>query len=164
MQVELTPDQAALITRGIIDWRTAAAGDSFTEFDNHYLSLKPSFRARHASFEEIEELLLIRGMTPELFHGSYVRDNQGQLRPIVGLKECLSVYGGVGGFDVNTTAGALMRGLGVSPAAVAQIEARRRRQPIKSMDEVAAYNDGSPGFGRLGLTASPICVPSSVTP
>lgn len=158
LAVGATPEQAGLITRGILDWRTAAPGDSFTEFDNHYLSLKPSFRARHASFEEIEELLLVRGMTPELFHGRYIRNNQGQLMPIVGLKECLSVYGGVGGFDVNTTAGALMRGIGVSPAAVAQIEARRRFQPIKSMDEIAAFNDGSPGFSRLGLIPSPICV------
>ncbi len=158
LAVGAQPDQVQTITQGIVDWRTAAPGDAFTQFDQHYLSLKPSFRARHASFEEIEELLLVRGMTPDLFYGRYERDNQGRLFSVAGLKDCLSVYGAVGGFDVNTTAPALMRALGVSPGAVAGIVARRQAQPVKSMDELAPFNDGSPGFGRLGLTASPICV------
>ena len=34
---------------------------------------------RHASFEEIEELLLVRGMTPELFYGNYIADAEGRL-------------------------------------------------------------------------------------
>ena len=43
-------------------------------FDQYYLSLTPSFRARHASFEEIEELLVVKGMTPDLYYGTYDRD------------------------------------------------------------------------------------------
>jgi len=40
--------------------------------DGYYLSLTPSFRARHASIEEIEELLLVKGVTPDIFYGTYV--------------------------------------------------------------------------------------------
>ena len=32
----------------------------------------PSFRAPHASFQEIEELLLVKGVTPDIFYGTYV--------------------------------------------------------------------------------------------
>jgi general secretion pathway protein K len=157
LAVGAPPDQAALITRGILDWRAPAAGGSFTEFDQYYLSLKPSFRASHASFQEIEELLLVRGMTPELFHGRYERTPDGRLVPVAGLKDVLSVYGAVGGFDVNTSAPALMRAIGVSPQAVDGIVAQRRVRPIKSMGDLGAFNDGSPGFSRLGVTVSPIC-------
>src|SRR5947209_2801811 len=64
-------DQGARIVEGVLAWRSASPGGSYTQFDRHYLGLKQSFQARHASFEEIEELLLVRGMTPELFHGRY---------------------------------------------------------------------------------------------
>ena len=55
------PEQAQAITQGILDWRKPSPGGSFTQFDQYYLTLTPSFRARHASFQEIEELLLVRG-------------------------------------------------------------------------------------------------------
>ena len=45
-------------------------------FDQYYFTIAPTFRARHASFEEIEELLLVRGMTPELFYGNYIPDSE----------------------------------------------------------------------------------------
>jgi general secretion pathway protein K len=155
--VGATPDQAALITAAIVDWRTPSPGGTFTEFDKFYLSLKPSFHARHASFEEIEELLLVRGITPDLFHGRFVDNGQGSLVPVPGLKDCFSIYGGVSNFDVNTASPALMRGIGVGPAAVAGILAYRAARPIKSMSDVSAFSDGSPGFGRLGLSVSPVC-------
>ena len=42
-------DQAQGIVQGILDWRSASPGGAFTQFDQHYLGLTPSFRARHAS-------------------------------------------------------------------------------------------------------------------
>jgi type II secretory pathway component PulK len=57
--------QAAAIVAGILDWRSTSPGGSFTSFDQHYLSIAPTFRARHASLQEIEELLLVQGITPE---------------------------------------------------------------------------------------------------
>jgi len=49
-----------------------------------------------------------------------------------------------------------MRSLGVSPATVAGILAYRAGQPIKGMADVASLNDGDPGFGRLGMSVSPV--------
>jgi general secretion pathway protein K len=154
--VGASPGQAAAIAAAIVDWRSPSPGGSFTAFDQFYLSLKPSFHARHASIEEIEEILLVRGMTPDLFHGHFIPDAEGRLVPLPGLKDCISVYGGTGNFDLNTVSPSLMRGLGVGPGAVAAILARRAAAPIASPAEVASLNDGSPGFGRLGLTVSPV--------
>ncbi len=53
------PARAQQITDGIVDWRTPCPEPS--AFDQYYFSLGPTFRARHASLLEIEELLLVRG-------------------------------------------------------------------------------------------------------
>ena len=62
------PSQAATIAEGIVAWRTPAAGGQPAE---QAVSVQgPSFQPAHTSFEEIEELLLVRGVTPDLFYGS----------------------------------------------------------------------------------------------
>ena len=64
------PGRAETIAAAIIDWRTPINPQQGGAFDQVYLSRSQSFRAPHASFEEIEELALVQGMTQELFHGS----------------------------------------------------------------------------------------------
>ncbi|MGI8744577.1 MAG: general secretion pathway protein GspK [Bryobacteraceae bacterium] len=149
-------DRAAQIVAGILDWRASSAGGAYTQFDQHYLGLKQSFQARHASFEEIEELLLVQGITPEMFYGHYVRDAQGRLTPVAGLKDCTSIYGAVNGFDANTVEPALMRAIGISPDTVSAIVALRRASPIRSLDELAPFRANEPAFARLTLGPSPI--------
>src|ERR1700689_3934929 len=95
------PNRPKAIVAGILDWRGATPGGSFSELDQYYLSLAPSFRARHASLQEIEGLLLVRGITPDLFYGSYTRDVEGRLIPHAGLRDCLSVFGSMRALDVN---------------------------------------------------------------
>jgi general secretion pathway protein K len=148
---------AQAIAQGIVDWRSASEGGAFTGFDQYYMALTPSFRARHASFQEIEELLLIRGVTPDLFYPSYTRDLQGRLMPRAGLRDCLSVYGSVGVVDVNSAEPAVMLAMGVSPGTVAAIADLRRRTPIKAQDQLSPLSDGSPGFALLGIVPSSIC-------
>lgn len=146
------PARAAGIVEAILDWRTPAPEGLPTPFDRYYLSLTPSFQARHASFEQIEELLLVRGMTPELFHGAMVRDPQARLVPRGGLKHCVSVYGTTSQVDVNTAPPAVLAALGLSPAGVESVLAARTAQPIRAHEQLAALGLGrEPGFGRLGI-------------
>lgn len=147
---------AQTITQGIVDWRVPSEGGAFTAFDQYYMTLTPSFRSRHASFQEIEELLLIRGVTPDLFYPSYTRDLQGKLTPRAGLRDCLSVYGGTVVVDVNTAEPAVMEAIGVSPETAAAIVSMRRVAPFKSQDRLSGLADGSTGFSRLGLAPSSI--------
>jgi general secretion pathway protein K len=148
----LPPDQAPATVQGILDWRSPSPGGSFTQFDQYYLTLTPSFRARHASFQEIEELLLVRGVTRDLFYGSYSPDSQGRLVRRAGLRDCLSVYGSNGLIDVNTAEPAVMQAIGVSPGAVAAIVALRQTTPIQSANQISGFSDGSQGFSRLQRT------------
>ena len=143
-----TPDQAVAIAAAVADWRQ---GDprAITQFDQFYLSLHPSFRSPHASFREIEELLLVRGMTPELFYGGYRQAPDGRFYPYGGVRDCLSVYGSTTQFDVNTASPALLAALGAPPAAVSVIVNMRNLAPIKSMDQIHAVLGNAPWLSRL---------------
>lgn len=145
-----SPERASEITAAIVDWRTPLPGQGLTEFDQFYAGLRPSFRGRHASLEEVEELLLVKGMTPELFYGTYVRDRAGNLVPTGGLRNCVSVYAIPDNVDVNTAEPAVLATIGIDPEMVNAIIQRRHAAPFHNMQEVQAFvQGGGPGAGRL---------------
>ena len=150
----VTPDRAGMIVQGILDWRAPTPGGAFTDFDQYYLSLTPSFRSRHASFEEIEELLLVRGVTPELFYGGYDKGPDGNLLPRPGLKDCLSVYGGSAVYDINTVAAPVMVAAGLAPQTAALIVAMRQQKPFLKQEEINAVPEIGAAGGHIGLGAS----------
>jgi general secretion pathway protein K len=122
------PAHAQEIAAAIVDWRTPIGVNGSGAFDADYQSQTPSFRARHASFEEIEELLSVKGVTPDLYYGTYVRDtsvNPPQLVAKGGLKDCVSVYGSYGPLDVNGAAPAAMSAAGVPQDVINAVVARR---------------------------------------
>ncbi len=146
------PERARLAARAIVDWRSPAPGGVPTLFDRSYLARTPSFRARHASFEETEEVLLVEGMTPELFYGTYERDSEGRLRRRSGFRDCVSVYGSAGRFDVNSADPALLVSLGLDPGLVASLVERRRVRPFLAMEELEPLRRfAGPGAERLGI-------------
>lgn len=155
VSVGADPERAREIALGIVDWRTPVAPGVLTPFDQYYLGLAPSFRARHASFEETEEVLLIKGMTPELYYGTYETDAEGKLHLRGGLRDCLTVYSNYGRFDVNTAPPALLAAIGLTPDTVAAIVETRRRAPFRTLDQLAAFGRG-PAFSRLGIGGNTI--------
>ncbi|HVW08609.1 MAG TPA: hypothetical protein VHC90_08505, partial [Bryobacteraceae bacterium] len=87
---------ATEITSAILDWRAPPDPLHPSPFDSFYLSQNPSFLPRHASYQEDDELLLTKGMTPEIYYGNSLGN------PHSGLRECLSVDGSDYGIDINT--------------------------------------------------------------
>ena len=149
------PVRARQIAEGIVDWRSPAAGPSI--FDQYYFSLGPTFRARHASFVEIEELLLVEGMSPELFYGNYTTGPDGRLYARGGLRDCLSPWGSLGPFDVKSASPALLEAMGATAEQTAALVARRQSEPFGVAQEtgplparIAPYN----GFTIYTLRAS----------
>ena len=119
---------AVRIAPAIVDWRSRY--NPQTAMDPLYLQLNPTFRVPHASFQQIEELSSVYGMTPELLYGRVERAPDGSWVPRAGLRDCLSVYGGSGSFDINSVQPALMAATGVPPGGVATVVALRRQAPI----------------------------------
>jgi general secretion pathway protein K len=130
------PQRAALVTAGIMAWRGGGGGAAPSS--PFSAETGPTFQPRGASFEEIEELLLVQGMTPELFYGNYVAEGD-RLSPRGGLRESLSVWGSQGPFDANAVSPALLETLGAPPAAIAQFVQRRTQAPFRNLAEVASF-------------------------
>lgn len=139
---------AQQIAAAIVDWRSSVSPIGANSLDDYYLSLNspggPTFRARHASFEEIEELLFVRGMTPELFYGNYISDAQGRLYPRGGLRDCLSVWGSLGPFDVNTASPALLEAIGLDPRQIDALMRQRTLQPLASPEDLQRMGIANP--------------------
>jgi general secretion pathway protein K len=133
------PGKAEAIAGAIDSWRKPGDGGAPSGFSSSSL---PSFQVPHASFQEIEELLLVPGVTPDLFYGTYVPTEAaepavapdgspaGRLSPRGGLMDCLTVYGSGGQVDANTAAPAVLAAIGMPPFAIQSLVARRRQAPL----------------------------------
>lgn len=99
-------DIAREIARDIIDWRDYGRRKAEGFFsDDYYVSLYYPYRMKEKNFERIDELLLVKGITRELFDA---------LRPFV------TVWGD-GRIHVNTASSVVWRALGLDPSLVAKI-------------------------------------------
>ena len=154
----IEPARALALAAGIVDYRerlrqglvsygltldelTAQAGSSVDE---------SSFRSRVASIQELEELLTVPGMTPELYYGGYRENAKGELVRVSGLRELLTVRGSAV-VDVRYAPVPLLRAGGLSESAVEQIEEIRRRRPIAPNDPIASSLADLRGPVRLGV-------------
>jgi general secretion pathway protein K len=145
------PERAQQIVAGIVDWRRPAPPGALDAFDAQSSGLNPSFPVRHASMEEIEELLFIQGVTPELFYGTYQRDAQGVLRLHHGLRDCLSVYGATMQIDANTAQPEVLEAVGLPPEVTDALVRARSLKPFRTGAELVAFGQDLPGFQRLGI-------------
>jgi general secretion pathway protein K len=91
-----------VVVDSVQDWR-----DQNEEYrlngaeSDYYLSLPVPYRSKNADFDSVEELLQVKGVTPEMFRG----------RPETpGLGEYLTVAG-VGAINVNTVSPVVLRAL-----------------------------------------------------
>jgi general secretion pathway protein K len=141
--------RAGVIASAIVDWRAPSNGGG--AFDGYYLSRVPSFQSPHASFEEIEELLAVRGVTPDIFYGTWApaaANGDPAVSPLVrhaGLIDCLTVYGGLGNFQSGTAEPAVLAALGTAPDVIQGI-AMQRANGVNSSDSSRIMMQGNAVF------------------
>lgn len=146
MALGLPPEAARQAGQAVLHWRGAGGGP----LDTMYLSRTPSFRAPHASVDQLEELMSVMGITPELFYGGYTRSPEGGLVPRPGLRDCLSVYSAGTSFDINTVSPAVMLAVGVPPPGVEAVVNLRRQAPIRQIGAVGPLLGPAAGRFRIG--------------
>lgn len=137
-----TPEEPATeIAEAIVDWRTPVDPLRPSPFDAFYLSQSPSFLPRHASFLENEDLLLVKGITPDLYYGAALDNTHA------GLRDCVSVYGSGYGVDINTAQPAVLQAIGMDPSDVQALVRTRATHPILS---AAEFNQIVESLGPAG--------------
>jgi general secretion pathway protein K len=134
---------AGQITMTIVDWRTPLGGAPV-------LPAGPTFSPPHASFQQIEELMSVNGVTPDLFYGRMEHASDGRWIARSGLRDCLSVYSGSSAHDVNSVQPAVLAAEGFAPGAIAAVVTMRKQGPI-TRERLAAF---APNLGEMagGLT------------
>jgi general secretion pathway protein K len=161
MALGVEQGQASEITRAIVARRTprVGSGGGLGGGAGGAFSLAPgsSFPTVGASLQEIEELLSVRGITPELFYGTYVPapgdpgPDQPRLIRRSGLVECLSVFGSKGPVDANTADPAVLTALGMTPDVVQFLLRLRRVAPLtqERLNQLAPMLGPAAQFLRL---------------
>jgi type II secretory pathway component PulK len=139
-------DDVAIIVDGILGWRSY--GDASQEgfySQNYYANLAEPYSPKGADFEILEELLLVQGVTPQIFH---------ELRPYI------TVYGD-GLVNINTASAVILETLGLEPPLVDKIlEVRRGEDAIEATRDdhifLRAYDIAAEVQQRVSLTAEEI--------
>ena len=115
--------------------------------DDYYLSLRVPYKAKNGNFETIDELLLVKGMTPEILYGNVADPErraaleaqlpwERQLGPgeLLGVARHLSVFG-TGQVNVNTASPEVLRALELRTPEIIAVLARRKEKPFSNTGE-----------------------------
>jgi general secretion pathway protein K len=119
----IDPSDGDVIVDSILDWIDT---DDLTRLNgaesDYYLSLSPPYRAKNGPLDRVEELLLVRGVTPELFYGTPATDKD-PARP--GFADIFTTTSS-GGINVNTASAIVLQAvLGLDDAQVQAVMTRR---------------------------------------
>jgi general secretion pathway protein K len=152
--IGITEPDASIIVDSILDWRTPGpiARPNGAK-DDYYQSLSPSYSIwpDGGRMKAVEELLLIRGVTPEYYYGKREKLPDGQIVDRYGLSKYLTVYSSGQRINVNSAPLPVLLSIpGMPPGAAQAIYERRQLKPFASWDEINREIVPNPGPAILG--------------
>ncbi len=125
------------IVRAIADWRAPATSSVGSVFDQFYSGLEQPYQAAHQPFQRLEELLQVKGVTPELFYGWMERDANDRLVRRGGFNRLLTVYGNSTRLDVNYAPHEVLLSVpGMDEERVRAVVAGRREKLYRNLTEL----------------------------
>ena len=123
-------EQADTIVDSVLDWIDSDETHRLHGAESdYYMSLPNPYKAKNNKFDAVEELLLVKGMTPEILYGT------GKMP---GLSEFLTINGKAGGINVNAAPKEVLVALpGMTPETADMIIGLRTGIEIKDLDAVS---------------------------
>ena len=144
--------------------------------DDYYLSLPTPYRAKNGNFETIDELLLVKGMTPEILYGNVASpqrraelevqlpwERQLASGQYLGVARHLSVFSS-GQVNVNTASGEVLMALGLTAIETNLVVDRRKEVPFHNVGELTNLLTSVAGGGRQGFALVPGGQPDPADP
>jgi len=126
-------EEAMAIVSSIKDWQDRDNVENVGGAeDNYYQSLDYPYFAKNKPIDRLKELLLIKGITPEMYYGT---------DSIPGLKNIFTLYKTGNRFDINTCSPDAFKIYGIDDSVITVILKRRERKPFKNMTEVGEIVD-----------------------
>jgi general secretion pathway protein K len=135
--IGVDPLDGDVIVDSIIDWKDDNDLHQLNGAeDDYYASLSPPYRCKNGPFDRVEELLLVRGVTPEIFYGVTGEDDEPGLP---GLRDLLTTHS-TGQVNINTASAPVLQVLfGLDDVQVGAVLAWRDGQ-----DGIAGTEDDQP--------------------
>jgi general secretion pathway protein K len=152
--LNVDPSDGDIIVDSILDWKEP--GDLHRlngAKSDYYLSLSPPYRSKGAPLDRVDELLLIRGVTPELFNGTPATDKD-PAQP--GLHDVLTTMSS-GQINVNTASPIVLQAmLGLNDVQVQAVLARRDGPDgIPGTDDDLPFHSVAEFFATIGNLDAP---------
>ena len=90
----------------------------------------------NAPFNNMQEVMLVKNMTPDIYFGRIRFDSQSNKhQKVLGLRDIATVGSGSTGIDVNTAPVEVLTALGVPSGMAANIAAERQMKPFADMND-----------------------------
>jgi general secretion pathway protein K len=159
-QMGLEGETRDVVVDSILDWRDT---DDFIHLNgaenDYYQSLKEPYHCKNGTLDSIEELLLIRGVTPDLFYGKKAakKGETGETDETgtggqPGLRDIFSIYSGGEQVDINSASLPVLKAvLGLPTGAARSIVAARGEKVFQNQqDLVLRVPELAPLIGQIG--------------
>jgi general secretion pathway protein K len=142
------------VVDSILDWRDPDDFQRLNGAENdYYQSLKEPYNCKNGNLDSVEELLLVRGVTPDLFHGSKgINKEEGSNTDRAGLKDIFSIYALGEQIDVNSATPLVLNVvLGIPKELSQQMVKAREEKGFESLqDLLQRVPELSPFIGDIG--------------
>ncbi len=128
-------EAANTIVDSVLDWKDKNVGAHRLSGagDDYYESLPNPYKAKHADFDTVEELMLVKGVTPEILYGS----GEGK-----GLIDFLTVYSKLPSVSINAAPKEVLVAVpGITPEIADAIINARQNARITNIQEIAIPQD-----------------------
>jgi general secretion pathway protein K len=146
-----------VVTDSILDWRDADDLYRINGAENdYYQSLKEPYNCKNVNLDAIEELLLIRGVTQDLFYGKKetkkAEGGEAEKEGRIGLRDIFSIYSFGEQVDINSAAIHVLRVVLGFPADVARqiVKAREEKGFLNQQDLLQRVAEVTPFIGEAG--------------
>jgi general secretion pathway protein K len=139
-------DQADIITDSIEDWRDQddLSRPNGAEAD-YYQNLEPPYFPKNGLFDVPEELLLVRGITPEVYYGKKGLTPAGERVEYYGLQNYFTTFSNIGRINVNSAPVPVLAAIpGLDYDIANEIAAMRYQEPLTDVSQIMERIPGLP--------------------
>lgn len=129
MNQGVTPENADIIIDSILDWKDGDDLHRLNGAENeYYLSLPNPYQARNSNFETLDELILVRGVTPQILYGD------GKMKGIIHF---LSLQNNSQQININAAQPEVLAALpGMNAEIVKRLMEFRTQTEIRSVEDI----------------------------
>lgn len=153
-QLALEGETKDVVVDSILDWRDPNDFYRANGAENdYYLSLEEPYYCKNGNLDSVEELLLVKGVTPDLYHGKKgIPESEGGSADRVGLKDIFSIYAPGEQVDINSATPLVMNMVLGIPREVSQqmVKAREEKSFENQQDLLNRVPELAPFIGEIG--------------